>query len=69
MANIACMPLKENVPDPKHQDWKPTVCPMCGRECWESEPLRVMKRLYPETVAVCTECALQRAMEKGKENL
>ena len=28
-----CMPLKKNVPH-GHDDWQPSVCPECGRECW-----------------------------------
>ncbi len=52
----ACMPMKKNVPNPKHEDWKQVQCPICGTDCWESDLTRQVKAAGVQ--AVCTECAL-----------
>lgn len=58
-SGILMMPLRKNVPLPRDPDWKLTICPECGRKCWDrplTEGYRVRKKL-------CTECALQESME------
>lgn len=52
-----CLPLKKNIPDGR-KDWKITECPICGRECWESDLARKAKS-YGNMIGVCTECALK----------
>lgn len=58
---IVFMPLQKNVPDPRN-DWKPTVCPKCGRRCWlDLEGYNEVKRIYADQpISIrCTECALK----------
>lgn len=40
MSCIAMMPLRKNVPNPVHSDWRPAYCPVCGQECWRQEKKR-----------------------------
>ena len=40
MSYIAMMPLRKNVPNPVHSDWRPAYCPVCGQECWRQEKKR-----------------------------
>lgn len=56
--DILMLPLERNVPDPRHDDWKLTICPKCGTRCWESDQAREVKRIFPDMVAYCTNCAL-----------
>ena len=60
--DIACMPLKKNVPVGL-PDWKLTKCPICGRECWESGVLREYKQIRTDLSATCTECALRIGLQ------
>ena len=58
------MPLVENVPRPSDKTWKKTVCPGCGRECWD----RTLPEGFSEDMfegKLCTMCALQKAAGKG----
>jgi len=57
-----CMPLKENIPEPKNPDWKLTNCEICGAECWESEIAE--KILKHGAIKSCTKCALAATMKK-----
>lgn len=50
--------LRENVPDPRKDDWKLTTCPICGAECWETEIARQALSVEPRLRAACTACAL-----------
>ncbi len=59
MNNVLMMPLQENIPEPKHKDWKPAVCPVCGAPCWESVQARILIRKMPDILKVCTNCALK----------
>ena len=52
------MSMKKNIPEPKHKDWKPTTCPQCGQQCWESELTRECLKKDKTLKALCTECAL-----------
>ncbi len=59
MNNILMLPLKENVPSPRHNDWKPAVCPICGAPCWESGQARILMRKMLGILKACTNCALK----------
>lgn len=59
---IACMPLRSNVPKPRQQDWKLTICPVCGCECWESELTRRIIKKGAD--AACNMCALRTGILK-----
>lgn len=54
---FACMPLKENVPEPKDSRWELTTCPKCGRECWRTPTLKTLQQVQ-KVEALCTICAL-----------
>lgn len=55
------LPLKMNVPDPQHEDWKLIQCPVCGDDCWESDLAREV--LKSEGMkAACTMCTLRKGM-------
>jgi len=60
----ACMPLKRNVPNPKHNDWKLVKCPSCGSKCWESDLTRQVKATGMR--ALCTECAIRAGINKRR---
>ena len=59
---ILCLPLAANLPNSdvmraKYPDWKPMVCPRCGRDCYlpaGADGLRI--KLGVEFM--CTGCAL-----------
>jgi hypothetical protein len=57
---IAMMPLRGNVPVPRNiEDWTLAACPHCGRACWyQRENGERVKAIWPNTVFLCTECAL-----------
>lgn len=59
---IASMPLRKNVPHPKH-DWIPMTCPVCGAACWHNdaadEELEEFRRLGGKVIEMCTECMLK----------
>jgi len=57
-----CMPLKKNVPQ-GHDDWKPAVCPECGRECWRLPLADVAEASGAKPL--CTECALKKGVNNG----
>lgn len=52
-----CLPLRCNVPVP-NKEWKLTICPICGAECWET-PLakEIISKGYMS--GCCTLCALK----------
>lgn len=55
------LPLKVNVQNPKHKDWKLVKCDICGEECWKSDlARRVLKTEGMK--AACTLCALKQNM-------
>lgn len=58
----AMMPMRKNIPDGK-PNWKLTTCPECNRECWETPLLKMA--LSQGAVALCTECAIRKGMEKS----
>ena len=54
------MPLVSNVPRPSDKTWKKTICPVCGKECWD----RPLPEGFIEEMFVgkrCTMCALKAA--------
>lgn len=57
------MPLIENVPNPESKSWTKTICPRCGRACWETDTYKWAKALGIIKQAACTECAL-KAMQQ-----
>ena len=57
----ACMPMKKNISVGK-PDWILAACPECGRECWVTPLLKIA--LSQGAVALCTECAIRKEMEK-----
>lgn len=58
------MPLVENVPRPSDKTWKKTICPGCGRECWDrSLPEGFTEMMFEGKL--CTLCALQKAAGRG----
>lgn len=53
---ILMMPMRKNVPEGR-PGWKLTLCPACGRKCWE-RPLQ--EQLIKKGVTtLCTECAIR----------
>lgn len=65
--NLGMMPLRKNVGDSPPDDWELQNCPICGQECYyQGINGEVLKSIAPETVFVCTECAL-RGLAKKKE--
>lgn len=58
--NIAMMPMRSNVPTPPISiGWHLTTCPRCGRECWyQGRTADLLKAFSPDTIFLCTECAL-----------
>lgn len=66
MMNIAMMPLKKNVgSSPNHDDWELRNCPVCGRECYyQRRNAAALMSIAPDTVFVCTECALKGQTRK-----
>ena len=62
---LLLMPTRANIPDPQRDDWKPTTCPICGAECWETEIHRQALAAEPGLRAVCTDCGLRGAAGVG----
>ncbi|WP_243128346.1 hypothetical protein [Clostridium chromiireducens] len=62
-----CLPLKSNIPDPEHKDWKLVYCPSCGKECWESELARKILK-NPNMKSACTMCSLRKGIKVRGEN-
>lgn len=60
----ACMPLFENVPNPKSGTWTKTKCPVCGCACWETDTYKWAKQAGIIKRAACTECALKEELGK-----
>lgn len=59
VGGILCMPLKQNIPNPKDKSWKLTTCRGCGRECWD----RPIPDGYSRSSfggKLCTECAIRK---------
>ena len=51
------MPLVSNVPRPSDKTWKKTICPICGKECWDRPlPDSFIEEMFDGKV--CTMCAL-----------
>lgn len=65
---LLLMPTRANIPDPQRDDWKPTTCPICGAECWETEIHRQALAAEPGLRAVCTDCGLRGAAGVGLVN-
>lgn len=59
---VACMPLVKNIPKPRTETWTKTTCPVCGRECWETDTFKWVKHAGIIKNAACTECALRKAV-------
>ncbi len=56
MSYIAMMPLRKNVPNPVHSDWRPVCCPVCGQECWRQEKnAERFTRIFADTQFLCTD--------------
>ena len=65
MSCIVMMPLRKNVPNPVHSDWRPAYCPVCGQECWCPEKNAALAmRIFSDVQFLCTECALPHPAEK-----
>ena len=65
---ILSMPLVENVPRPTDATWKKTICPKCGKACWD----RQLPEGYQESIfdgKLCTLCALQMGESRGDGGL
>lgn len=65
---LLLMPTRANIPDPQRDDWKPTTCPICGAECWETEIHRQALAAEPGLRVVCTDCGLRGAAGVGLVN-
>ncbi len=61
---VLALPLRSNIPYPKHEDWKLVTCPVCGAECWESDLARQARAAEPELRVACTACALKAGLRK-----
>ncbi len=58
--NFGAMPLQKNTRKRPWPDWQPTTCPLCGQPCWyQGENGELLRRVYPDAVFVCTECAMK----------
>ena len=57
--SILCLPTRAHIPTPQHQDWKMIACPVCGKDCWESDLARKAKKQNPKLKSACTDCALK----------
>ena len=69
MTYIGMMPLRKNVPNPTHSDWRLTYCPVCGCECWYQEKNVVLfKQVFFDVRFLCTECALLRSAQDGADH-
>ena len=58
---ILCLPLDENLNgdvQAKHPDWKPTICPICGRKCWKQKEVDRLC-IEQDVKIVCTACAIE----------
>lgn len=64
VSGILMMPLRKNVPLPQSQDWKLTICPECGRKCWD----RPLPEGYRVGGKMCTECALRKAVVSSERD-
>lgn len=62
---LLLMPTRAHIPEPQRDDWKPTTCPVCGAECWETELARQALTSEPDLRAVCTDCGLRGATGVG----
>ncbi|NCB30373.1 MAG: hypothetical protein EOM66_03080 [Clostridia bacterium] len=62
------MPMVANIPEPGRADWRLMDCPVCGRECWQSDAHRQALAAEPGLQAACTMCALRAGMRRGKED-
>lgn len=61
---VLCLPLAENLTGDvraKHPDWKPMVCPRCGRDCWKPSGVDELQKKQGLTL-VCTRCALAEGL-------
>lgn len=62
---IVCMPLVGNIPKPHGSgQWSKTKCPVCGRECWETNQFKWAKQAGIVNEAAYTECALKGCSER-----
>lgn len=68
VGDCLCLPLKANVPEPTNEDWKLTICPVCGAECWESDLARQAMAAAPNLRPMCTACALKHGNAGKGEN-
>ena len=66
--SVACMPLVKNISDPKSKTWTKTICPVCERECWETDTFKLAKQAGIITRATCTECALKATQQEENEH-
>jgi len=64
-AGYACMPLNRSPFDPVPPGWKMVSCPECGRDCFESDLCRLLKQ--DGIKALCTECALEHALNANNK--
>lgn len=70
MTHIGMMPLRKNVPNPVHSDWRLACCPICGRECWYQEKnAALLKQIFSDVQFLCTECALLRSAQEGDSHM
>lgn len=60
-SGILMLPLRRNIPLPKDPSWKLTICPECGRKCWD----RPLPAGYRVEKKLCTECALKKAVKRN----
>lgn len=57
-----CLPLLDNIQEPKDKNWRLTKCAICGTECWETPQAKVM--LDAGAIKSCTMCALKAGQSK-----
>lgn len=49
------MPLLSDMQIPNSNDWVPTTCPMCSKECW-SVPTSQVLNSHCSIEKLCTSC-------------
>lgn len=59
---LLCLPLRSNIPESKNPDWRSVKCPICGRDCWETDLARLA--MAAGARAACTECSLRAGMSQ-----
>lgn len=56
--SIACLPIVDHIPKPRSDAWTKTNCPVCGKECWETDTYKWAKDLGIIESGACTDCVI-----------